>query len=73
MLFALRMTCGTCSSSVSITREVETEARARLGDLSPEALTPFELLQRYFESRRVEEARKLALLARAEDLLRDPD
>ncbi len=61
------------SSSVSITREVETEARARLGDLSPEALTPFELLQRYFESRRVEDARKLALLARAEDLLRDPD
>ena len=61
------------SSSVSITREVETEARTRLGDLAPEALTPLELLQRYFESRQVDEARKLALLTRAEDLLRDPD
>ena len=61
------------AASVSVAREVETEARARLGDLAPEALMPLELLQRYFESRQVEEARTQALLARAEDLLRDPD
>ena len=61
------------AASVSVSREVETEARTRLGDLAPEALTPLELLQRYFESRQVEEARRRALLARAEDLLRDPD
>jgi hypothetical protein len=61
------------AASVSVAREVETEARTRLGDLAPEALMPLELLQRYFESRHVDEARRQALLARAEDLLRDPD
>jgi exonuclease SbcD len=61
------------AASVSVSREVETEARTRLGDLAPEALTPLELVQCYFESRKVEETRRHALLARAEDLLRDPD
>ncbi|MCX6072161.1 MAG: exonuclease SbcCD subunit D [Chloroflexi bacterium] len=61
------------AASVSIAREVETDARARLGDLAPEALTPPELLQRYFESRKVEPDRMCELLAHAEGLLRDPD
>jgi exonuclease SbcD len=61
------------AASVSIVREVETDARARLGDLAPEALTPPELLQRYFESRKVEPDRMCELLAHAEGLLRDPD
>lgn len=61
------------AASISLAREVETEARARLGDLAPEALTPLELLARYFESRKVDAERTRALLARAEDLLRDSD
>jgi len=61
------------AASVSIAREVESDARARLGDLAPEALTPLELLQRYFESRKVEPDRMRQLLAHAEDLLRDSD
>jgi DNA repair protein SbcD/Mre11 len=61
------------AASVSIAREVETDARARLGNLAPEALTPLELLARYFESRQVEPDRARELLAHAEDLLRDPD
>jgi exonuclease SbcD len=61
------------AASVSIAREVETDTRTRLGDLAPEALTPLELLQRYFESRKVEADRRHSLLACAEDLLRDSD
>jgi exonuclease SbcD len=61
------------AASVSIAREVETDARSRLGDLAPEALTPLELVQRYFESRKVEPDRMRDLLSHAEDLLRDPD
>jgi exonuclease SbcD len=61
------------AASVSVVREVETDARARLGDLAPETLTPLELVQHYFEARNVEPDRVRQLLARAEDLLRDPD
>jgi exonuclease SbcD len=61
------------ASHVLIAREVETEARARLGELSAEALTPIELVRRYFEAREEEEERIAALLARAEELLRDSD
>jgi exonuclease SbcD len=61
------------AASVSIARELETDARSRLGDLAPETLTPLELVQRYFESRKVEPDRMRDLLSHAEDLLRDPD
>jgi exonuclease SbcD len=61
------------ASHVLIAREVETEARARLGELSAEALTPIQLVQRYFQARGEEEERIAALLARAEELLRDSD
>ena len=55
----------------SIIREVESEARSRLGGLAPETLSPLELVERYFQSRDVEEDRLLALLAKAERLLRE--
>lgn len=61
------------AASVNVVREVESEARARLGELAPESLSPMDLLQRYFESRNVDGARLPALLEKAEELLRDPD
>lgn len=61
------------AASVNVVREVESEARARLGDLAPETLGPIDLLQRYFESRNVDGARLPVLLEKAEELLRDPD
>jgi len=60
------------AASVTVAREVESDVRMRLGDLAPEALTPLELIQHYFESRNVTPDRMRSLLARAEDLLRDP-
>ncbi len=59
------------AASVSILRDIEVEARARLGDLSAEALTPLQLLERYFQARDDTPARIEALLAKAEELLRD--
>jgi hypothetical protein len=59
------------AASITVAQEVEIEARARLADLSPEALTPMELIERYFETRNVEPERMQALLAKAEELLRD--
>lgn len=56
------------AQSVSIVREVEVEARARLGELSPETLTPLQLLEQYFESRSVDPDRREALLAKAEEI-----
>ncbi|TET83833.1 MAG: exonuclease SbcCD subunit D, partial [Anaerolineales bacterium] len=55
----------------SIAREVESEARSRLGGLAPETLSPLELVERYFLSRDVEEDRLSALLTKAEGLLRE--
>ena len=55
----------------SIAREVEAEVRSRLDGLAPEALSPLELVERYFQSRGVEEDRLSALIAQAEDLLRE--
>jgi len=59
------------ASSVVIVREVETEARARLGDLSPEALTPIQLVDIFFQTRQEAPERQQALLGRAEELMRD--
>lgn len=53
----------------SIARDIEVEARVRLRDLSPETLTPLELIERYFQSRDVKGERLEMLLAKAEDLL----
>jgi len=38
----------------AISKEVEREARARLGGATPEGLAPLELLERYFESKGME-------------------
>ncbi len=59
------------AASVSLIREVESEARARLGDLAPEALTPLQLVERYFQSRGERSERLRALLGKAEELFRD--
>lgn len=59
------------ASSLTVSREVESEARTRLGDVSPEALTPMQLLERYFEAKGVEEGRLERLLERGETLLED--
>ena len=59
------------ASSVSIVKDVEYEVRARLGGLSPETLTPTQLLERYFADKGVGEERTMALLEAAETILND--
>jgi exonuclease SbcD len=59
------------ASSVSIGREVEQQARSRLGELATETLTPLELVERYFTSRGETSQRMRVLLHKAEELLRD--
>jgi len=59
------------AASVSIVRDVEVEARARLGDVTPERMTPLELVEKYFQAREEPPERVKALLAKAEELLRD--
>ncbi len=56
----------------SITREVEREARVRLGNLSPEEMTPRQLLERYLETKGTEPDRRAELLARADELFGEP-
>jgi exonuclease SbcD len=56
-------------SSLSVQREIETEKRMRLGDVSPEALTPLELVERYFKSKDVEGDRLTRLLEKAQSIL----
>ena len=51
-----------------IRKEVERHDRSRL-DVSPEGLTPLELLDRYFKSRDIEAARREELLERAQDII----
>ncbi len=55
--------------SFSIIREIETDARARLGNLEPETLTPLELLERYLSTREVAPERIDVLLGKAQELL----
>jgi hypothetical protein len=57
------------TASFIVAREIEDEARARLGELSPETLAPLELVEHYFESREVDPERLKALLAKAGELL----
>ena len=59
------------TAHASLVREVEAEVRARLGDLEPQTLTPLELVERYFQSREVEEERLDTLLAKAEELVQE--
>ena len=55
--------------SFSLIKEIETATRARLGDLEPEALTPLELLERYFTTQDVESTRIKYLLLKASELM----
>lgn len=52
-----------------IRKEVERHDRSRL-DVSPEGLTPLELLDRYFKSRGIEAARREELLERAKSIIK---
>jgi len=52
-----------------IRKDVERGRRTRL-DRSPEGLSPLELLERYFEIREVDAARREALLERAQDIVK---
>jgi DNA repair protein SbcD/Mre11 len=61
------------AASSSIVIEAELEVRARLGDVSPESLTPLQLVERYFQTRDEHPDRVKKLLQRAETLLRDTD
>ncbi len=56
-------------SSLSIIREIEEEARTRLGDLAVETLTPSQLLETYFESKEMSPDRIEVLVERAEELI----
>ncbi len=51
-----------------ITREVEREARVRLGDLAPEEMTDSELLVKYLEAKNTDPGRVSALLEHAESV-----
>ena len=55
-----------------ISRDVEREARIRLGDLSPEKMTPRQLLDRYLDDKQTETKRKKELLELAEEILDPP-
>lgn len=57
------------AASVNIAREVQVEARTRLGDLAPESLSPLELIEQYFKDRGEPPERIRELLARAQELL----
>jgi len=59
-------------TSLTIGREIELESRARLGDKLPETLTSLELIEQFFMLRGEEPERIQALLAKAEELIRDP-
>jgi len=53
----------------AISKEVEREARARLGGATPEGLSPLELLERYFEAKAIEPERTQQLLKSAKKII----
>jgi exonuclease SbcD len=57
----------------AIQRDVRRRERDRLGGVSVETLTPLQVLDRYFDTRNVDEARKKLLLMQAEELMREVD
>lgn len=59
------------ASTVVIAREVESENRVRLGDLSPEALSPLQLVERYLDSQKTPPERRKTLLDRAAEILNE--
>lgn len=57
------------ATSLDIAREVEVDARTRLGDMAPETLQPIELIEEYFRARGEPEDRIRQLIERARELL----
>jgi len=51
-----------------VSREVEREARVRLGNLAPEAMTPQQLLERYLDDKGTPAERKRELVECAEEI-----
>jgi exonuclease SbcD len=64
----IRSLLGEAEFIASINREVEREARVRLGNLSPEEMTPRQLLERYLDARGTPAERKKELLQRADEV-----
>ena len=56
----------------AIRKDVRRHHRHRLGDQSPEELTPLEALRRYFMAKKLPEDRIEALLERAQPILQNP-
>ena len=59
--------------SYTVVREVEHEARTRIGGLAAETLTPTELLERYFADKGYEPERVQPLLAAADGIFQGSD
>ena len=59
--------------SYTVAREVEHEARTRIGGLAAETLTPSELLERYFVDKGYEPDRVQPLLAAANGIFQGGD
>ena len=57
------------ANSVTLSRLMESDIRPRLGEAAFESLTPLQLVEQYFRSRKEEEARLESLLQKAEELL----
>jgi exonuclease SbcD len=57
----------------AIQRDVVRPPRGRLGGVSVEALTPLQVLDRYFDTRNTDQARKKLLLEQADELMREVD
>jgi len=57
----------------SINREIEREARIRLGNLAPEEMTDRELLEKYLEAKNADPERADVLLKHAETIFHRPD
>ncbi|HET7011191.1 MAG TPA: exonuclease SbcCD subunit D [Anaerolineales bacterium] len=59
------------ANNLTISRLMESEARARLGEAAFETLTPLQLVEQYFRGRGVKDARVESLLQRAEELVEE--
>ena len=57
----------------AISKDVERQARARLGGATPEGLSPLELLERYLESKGTEPERTRQLLESARNIISEQD
>jgi exonuclease SbcD len=55
----------------AISKDIERQARARLGGATPEGLAPLELLERYFEAKETEPERMVQLIEYAKWLTKD--